>query len=91
MRKLTFTVPAEYGDAQLKGFLRHFCGVSARLLTDLKKEPLGITVNGAHATVRKILQVGLYFCLTIKSKRQGIRAWFLISASLMNSPLSIAV
>ena len=58
MRKLTFTVPAEYGDAQLKGFLRHFCGVSARLLTDLKKEPLGITVNGAHATVRKILQVG---------------------------------
>lgn len=33
----------------------------------------------------------LILCLTIKSKRQGIRAWFLISASLMNSPLSIAV
>lgn len=58
MRKLTFTVPEAYDAAQLKGFLRHFCGVSARLLTDLKKEPLGITVNGVHATVRKVLQAG---------------------------------
>lgn len=58
MRTLEFSVPKEYGGASLKGFLRSKCRVSARLLARLKRVPMGITVNGAAATVRVVLQKG---------------------------------
>ena len=59
MRTLIFPVPKEYEGAKLKGFLLGFCGLSAGLLTELKRgSPDGITVNGAHAAVSEVLGAG---------------------------------
>lgn len=65
MRRLEFTVPQEYDGAHLKGFLRSHCGISARLLARLKREPMGIAVNGAHVTVREILRAEDVIQLTL--------------------------
>lgn len=58
MRTLEFPVPPEYGGIRLKSFLRGYCGVSARLMIRLKREPNGITVNGAQAIVTRVLCAG---------------------------------
>ncbi len=58
MRELSFTVPAEYDGVSLKGFLRGWCGVSARLMVRLKRVPMGICKNGAHAIVTETLRAG---------------------------------
>lgn len=58
MRELTFSVPEGYSGISLKSFLRNCCGVSARLMVRLKKEPMGITRNGRHAIVTEILEPG---------------------------------
>lgn len=55
MRTLEFPVPAAYGGIRLKNFLRGFCGLSARLLVRLKRQPDGIAVNGQHAVVTQVL------------------------------------
>lgn len=44
----TFIVSKEYDGKDVKTFLKSYCNVSARLLTDLKKYPNGITANGSH-------------------------------------------
>lgn len=58
MRELQFTIPEAYDGVRLKGFLRRYCGISARLLTALKKEPHGILVNDKHAIVLETLHTG---------------------------------
>lgn len=58
MHEIEFLVPLAYQGVRLKGFLRKHCGVSSRLLTKLKREPLGISVNGIHAIVTDFLQAG---------------------------------
>mgnify|MGYP000860130265 FL=1 len=58
MRELTFSVPRDWGHSLLKNFLRRRCDVSARLLARLKREPGGISVNGAHATALTLLRAG---------------------------------
>ena len=58
MRTLTFTVPPALCGIRVKSFLRGYCGVSARLLARLKRTPMGIAVNGAHATAIDVLRAG---------------------------------
>lgn len=55
MRELGYTVTKEYDNATVQSFLRRHCGVSARLLTRLKRVENGITANGVH--VRSIDRV----------------------------------
>lgn len=68
MRQLKFTVPLEYEGVQLKGFLRSYCSVSARLLTKLKQWPNGICVNGVHCNVLKYLQAGDKVVLSLQKE-----------------------
>ncbi|MDU6345936.1 MAG: RluA family pseudouridine synthase [Clostridium sp.] len=65
MRTLTFAVPAEYEGCRLKGFLRGYCNVSARLLVKLKRVPDGLCVNGTHATAITLLHAGDNVCLNL--------------------------
>lgn len=58
MRELHFRVPEAYDGILLKSFLRGYCGLSARLMTRLKREPLGILRNGSHAIVTELLSSG---------------------------------
>lgn len=58
MRELKFTVPNEYDGISLKSFLRKYCGISARLMVRLKREPMGITKNRLHAVVTETLRAG---------------------------------
>lgn len=63
MRELSFLVPEGYNGIVLRSFLRGYCGVSARLMIRLKREPMGITRNGAHAIVTELLDPGDVICL----------------------------
>ncbi len=58
MGQLNFKVPSEYHGATVKGFLRGYCGMSARLLIRLKREERGILVNGKPVWVVHCLQAG---------------------------------
>lgn len=58
MRELQFQVAPCFEGIRLKSFLHGPCGVSARLLVRLKREPMGITVNGRHAVVTDCLHRG---------------------------------
>lgn len=58
MRELTFVVPSDFDGAKLKTFLRGSCKVSAGMLTRLKWVYNGITVNGEHAHVIRIIHTG---------------------------------
>lgn len=72
MRELQFIVPEAYDGVRLKGFLRGHCGVSARLLTALKKEPQGISVNGTHAIVLETLHMGDVVTLRLTEDRKEL-------------------
>lgn len=58
MRKLDFYVPSGYDGVKLKGFLRGYCGISARQMGKLKRQTGGITRNGQYATAVDILHTG---------------------------------
>lgn len=53
-----FTVPEEYNGENIKTFLRNYCSVSSRLLTDLKKYPNGITIKGNRMRSVDIIYTG---------------------------------
>ena len=55
---MEFLVDQKHDGVLLRSYLKGTCGVSSRLLTQLKKRPEGITVNGNHVTVRYILRTG---------------------------------
>ena len=55
---MEFLVDQKHDGVLLRSYLKGTCGVSSRLLTQLKKRPEGITVNGNHVTVRYILRAG---------------------------------
>lgn len=44
--KLQFVVPADYDGAKALSFLRRYCRLSARMITQLKREKDGILMNG---------------------------------------------
>ncbi|NLG92111.1 MAG: RluA family pseudouridine synthase [Clostridiales bacterium] len=58
MRELSFTVPIEYDGISVKSFLRGYCGISARLMVRLKREPMGITKNGLNVIVTQTVSAG---------------------------------
>ncbi len=55
---MDFLVDQKHDGVLLRSYLKGTCGVSARLLTQLKKRPDGILVNGQHVTVRCLLRAG---------------------------------
>ncbi len=55
---MTFTIPESYSGKTLKEFLYGELHISRATLTKLKKLPMGITLNGNHATVRAFISVG---------------------------------
>ncbi len=55
---MDFVVEQKHDGVLLRSYLKGTCGVSARLLTQLKKRPDGILVNGNHVTVRYLLHAG---------------------------------
>lgn len=55
---MDFLVDEKHDGVLLRSYLKGTCGVSSRLLTQLKKRPDGILVNGEHVTVRRVLRVG---------------------------------
>lgn len=63
LRKLEFFVPAQYEGVKLKGFLRGYCGLSARQTAKLKRQPNGITRNGQHCIAPDILHSGDKICI----------------------------
>lgn len=58
MRVLRFTVPAEYEGRKLLPFLRGHCGLSSRLVTRLKDEPLGMSRQGQLIRTIDTLRAG---------------------------------
>ncbi len=55
---MDFLVDQKHDGVLLRSYLKGTCGVSSRLLTQLKKRPDGILVNGEHVTVRYLLHAG---------------------------------
>ncbi len=70
--KISFTVTAAYNDKQMKIFLRQFCGVSASLLTSLKRTQDGITLNGSHARSVDIVHAGDTVVLSLSQDESDI-------------------
>ncbi len=58
MKTLTFTVTDKYCGKYVRDVLKNQFKLSSNIITKLKKEPLGIQLNGMHATVAKKLTVG---------------------------------
>jgi 23S rRNA pseudouridine1911/1915/1917 synthase len=74
MREIEFIVPSGFHGIKLKSFLRGYCNVSARLLAKLKKEPMGIMINGRHAIATDTLQAGDHVCLNLPRDDAKINA-----------------
>lgn len=55
---MDFVVEQKHDGVLLRSYLKGTCGVSARLLTQLKKRDDGILVNGQRVTVRYLLHAG---------------------------------
>ncbi|HEX3038349.1 MAG TPA: RluA family pseudouridine synthase [Oscillospiraceae bacterium] len=65
MRQLTFQVSQEFDGTAVKSFLRNHCGLSARLLVKLKRQPNGLTANGVLIRTIDILHSGDIICITM--------------------------
>lgn len=73
MSRLAFFVPKEYDNVMVKGFLRRYCGISARLLIRLKNSPDGILVNGRHARTVDLLREGDRIDLNLPQDRSAVK------------------
>ena len=67
---MKITITDEYGGRTIKDWL-YENGVSRALITRLKKTEDGITLNGVHATVRKILTPGDILSLDLSDEPGG--------------------
>ena len=72
---MIFSVPEEYDGKILLEFIRNYCGVSRGALIKLKKLPLGITLNGSHATVRAIVKNGDEVSLQIEDREEDVNPY----------------
>ena len=72
---MTFSVSAEFDGKTLLEFIRGYCGVSRGALIKLKKLPMGITVNGEHATVRAILKKGDAVILQLEDRESDVNPY----------------
>lgn len=59
-----YTIPKEHNELSVKFYLKGVLNLSSRAIIDLKKEPMGIQINGKHAIVIDKLKTG--DILTIK-------------------------
>lgn len=64
-RVMTFVVPPELDGIEVQKFLRRFCGVSARLLSQLKRTQEGMQANGVHIRSIDKLHAGDRMTLTL--------------------------
>ena len=74
MRALTFTVPKEWEQSKLKVFLRGYCNLSARLLTQQKRVKMGLTINGEHGRANDLLKTGDVVCVNLPDIEKDIEA-----------------
>ena len=66
MRKITYKVMPEDGTSKIKSILRQKLGISAAVLTKLKKSPDGILLNGEAAFATKNVKSGDIIEITLK-------------------------
>ena len=55
---MDFLIDAEHHGKTVRSYIQHTLSISSRMLTVLKQTENGITVNGEHVTVRRILNEG---------------------------------
>ena len=72
---MRFLVPSEYDGKALLEFIRNYCQVSRSALIKLKKLPLGITVNGSHATVRAVVKNGDEVVLQLEDREEDVNPY----------------
>lgn len=65
MKTIQSVIDSQYDGKSVKTLLKHKLNISSAILTDLKKYPDGITVNGVHANVNVILHTGDVLTLNI--------------------------
>ena len=65
MKTIQSVIDNQFDEKTVKTVLKHKLNISSAILTDLKKYPDGITVNGAHANVNVILHTGDVLTLNI--------------------------
>ena len=58
MKTIELTIDNEYHNKMIKNLLRHKLNISAAILTDLKKHPDGILLNGNHAKATTVMHTG---------------------------------
>ena len=71
-KQLVFTVPDECDGMTARVFLRRRCGVSARILTQLKREKDGILRNGQLLKTIDILRSGDLIVLNLPEDKSEI-------------------
>lgn len=69
-RHLEFRIESRSDGKKIKDFLNHEVGISHRMLCILKREPQGITLNGAHARAIDILRTGDLLVLGLPDDEQ---------------------
>ncbi|MCH3972250.1 MAG: RluA family pseudouridine synthase [Oscillospiraceae bacterium] len=70
MREISFTVPKTHEGVRVRGFLRGYCGVSARLLAQCKRVENGITVGGIQKIATDKLHTGEVLTLRLPQERE---------------------
>lgn len=65
MKTIKSVIDTQFDGKSVKTVLKHKLNISSAILTDLKKYPDGITVNGTHANVNVILHTGDVLILNI--------------------------
>ena len=73
MREITFKIEEKQDGLMIRDFLRNF-GVSSALLTKLKQDENGISLNGEFAKAIAVLQTSDVLKIRIKNRRRTIEA-----------------
>ena len=68
---MQYIINFEYSGMLLREYLRGVLGLSHGTLTALKKDPLGILLNGKHATVRAVLHAGDRLTLALEDEESA--------------------
>ncbi|MCH5197601.1 MAG: RluA family pseudouridine synthase [Oscillospiraceae bacterium] len=71
-RVIEYTVPEEFGGKRLIAFLRGSVKVSARMLTQLKKDPDGLLKNGEHIRTIDTVHTGDIIQIKFPNEANGI-------------------
>lgn len=69
---MDFVITAEHGSKTVLSYLRSVAKISAGTVSQLKKTPMGITVNNSHVTVRYILKENDVLSIRIQDSDERI-------------------